>query len=185
VEAKLGNRYSCATYSIIHHSRLEAEALGVPTGLSTKHMLLALLYDSQSKAVQTLLRLGTSVESIRLEIDAQVERQDEKPLPAGPDEAGHRALEQAWSRYCENPTDKHMTEYDDVRCSLGFYKMHPAWDAVYSAFNEARRLGDLDRIEPHHLLLALIREKRGLASRVFARLNLSFTRVYEALRDVR
>jgi ATP-dependent Clp protease ATP-binding subunit ClpA len=181
----MGNRYSHATYSIIHHARLEAEALGVPNGLCTKHLLLALLYDSQSKAVRTLTSLGVDVRRIWLEVEIQAHLQDETPLPVVPDEETRQAIEQlrdVWREAEGLPKRNESIAYFRECRRLTLDGMHPARQAVFSAYNHLRNLADSDRVEPHHLLLALIREKDGLASRVFARLNLSFTRVYEALK---
>jgi len=182
------NRYSFATYSIIHHARTEAEALGVPNGLSTKHLLLALLHDRSSKAVLALESLGATADRIRAAVEVLAGEKDEPPLPVTTDPEPPEALTDLETTFhakwasVERIPDRAWNEYFADRRALEAEGKHHGRQAVNAAYGFARTLADSDVAEPHHLLLALIREEGGLSSRVFARLNISHTQVVRALK---
>jgi ATP-dependent Clp protease ATP-binding subunit ClpA len=182
-------RYSYATYSIIHHARTEAEALGVPNGLSTKHLLLAIFHDRQSKAVLTLELLGLTADRIRATVELLAEQKDEPPLPVTTDpplpEKALAELDDSfkakWGSIDPVPGKVWQDHYRAKR-ALELEGRHHAREAVNAAYGFSRTLGDSDVAEPHHLLLALIHEEGGLASRVFAHLDLTYTEVFHALK---
>ncbi|MEZ8219202.1 Clp amino terminal domain-containing protein, pathogenicity island component [Candidatus Fervidibacteria bacterium JGI MDM2 SSWTFF-3-K9] len=119
------------------------------THISPEHILLGLLEEKDTLAVQMLERLGVDVHKMKSELENQLKAQ----APAHPP-VGSPALNA------------------------------PAKQVLIHVADEAKSLGD-SHIDTGHLLLALLREKQGLAAKILAKYNVRYEDVRKRLHELR
>lgn len=117
--------------------------------ISPEHILLGLLEEKDTLAVQMLERLGVDVHKMKSELENQLKAQAPAHPPFG------------------SPT---LTA--------------PAKQVLIHVADEAKSLGD-SHIDTGHLLLALLREKQGLAAKILAKYNVRYEDVRKRLHELR
>ncbi|MFA0782162.1 Clp protease N-terminal domain-containing protein [Fervidibacter sacchari] len=119
------------------------------THISPEHILLGLLEEEDTLAVQILEHLGVDVHKMKSELENQLKAQ----APAHPP-VGSPALNA------------------------------PAKQVLIHVADEARSLGD-SHIDTGHLLLALLRERQGLAAKILAKYNVRYEDVRKRLYELK
>jgi ornithine carbamoyltransferase len=138
-------RFSEEARRAVFYANEEAQRLG-ETYVSTEHLLLGLLRQTDSVGARVLERLGLSLNQVRAEVERRV--------PRGEGRVGAETQ--------LTPRAKRVIDL---------------------AFDEARLLHS-DCIGSEHLLLGLIREEGGLASRVLAQLGVTLERARETVKTL-
>ncbi len=143
-------RFTERARKVVFYAQEEAQKFGEGY-VSTEHLLLGLVRESDSVAARVLEKLGVSLNRIRAEVEKQLPRGDARPS----------------QDMTLTPRAKRVIDlaYDEAR-NLELYRSHLR--RVLSLFHRGFGRNSLGT---GHLLLGLIREGDGLAGRVLAELG--------------
>ena len=141
---------SDACKRILHFAAEEADRLGHP-GIGTEHLMLGMLREQEGLAAQMLRERGAELETIRAELA-------QNPIDPGGDSEKQGSLFASLIGKTRLPVSARSDSPQPGSLLAGFERYtEKARRAVFFARYEAHQSG-APAIEPHHLLLGILRE---------------------------
>ena len=111
--------------------------------------------------------------------------QDELASPIVVDDLTEETMKQLWTKLTAESSQEDIQQVAQEVSSY-IYRVQDSQSrrVLAAAYDEARRLGVENIVDVEHLLLALIRERKGLAGRVFAEMGVEIEQARQILKII-